>query len=56
MLFIHGLIPSIWTNKVSDEIIDYSNAVKELEDAPDGRWNWYGEDLTPTKDGFIKKD
>lgn len=25
ILFIHGLIPSIWETKVSDEIIDESN-------------------------------
>ena len=36
MLFIHGLIPSIWTTKVSDEIIDHSNKCKEHKDAYDG--------------------
>jgi hypothetical protein len=30
MLFIHGLIPSIWTTKVSDEIIDHSNKCKDV--------------------------
>ena len=28
ILFIHGLIPSIWETKVSDEIIDHSNKCK----------------------------
>ena len=28
ILFIHGLIPSIWETKVSDEIIDESNKCK----------------------------
>jgi hypothetical protein len=36
MLFIHGLIPSIWTTKVSDEIIDHSNKCKEHKDVYDG--------------------
>ena len=28
ILFIHGLIPSIWETKVSDEFIDESNKCK----------------------------
>ncbi len=36
MLIIHGLIPSIWPTKVSDEIIDHSNRCKEHKDAYDG--------------------
>ncbi len=37
ILFIHGLIPSIWETKVSDEIIDESNKCKGNHFDPD---NW----------------
>jgi hypothetical protein len=37
MLFIHGLIPSIWTTKVSDEIIDHSNKCKDAYDGESWR-------------------
>lgn len=29
ILIVHGIFPSIWTHKVSSEIIDYENSVSK---------------------------